>query len=73
MVTPETAVSVPPDDADALTDAVAALLEDEPRRVAMGASGRALAMSRYSWSDIARRLEEIYERVTGRAPTSLAA
>ncbi len=73
VVTPETAVAVAPDDADALTDAVAALLEDEPRRVAMGASGRALAMSRYSWADIARRLEGIYERVTGRAPTSLAA
>ena len=37
-----------------------ALLDDEPRRVAMGVAARALAVERYSWDDIARRLEEIY-------------
>ena len=39
-----------------------ALLGDEPRRVAMGVAARALAVERYAWSDIARRLEGIYER-----------
>ena len=63
VTTPETAVSVVPDDPAALTEAVAALLADEPRRVAMGAAARALALDRYAWGDIARRLEGIYERV----------
>ncbi len=63
VTTPETAVSVVPNDPAALTEAVAALLADEPRRVAMGVSARALAIDRYAWSDIARRLEGIYERV----------
>ncbi len=63
VTTPETAVSVVPNDPAALTEAVAALLADEPRRVAMGVAARALAIDRYAWSDIARRLEGIYERV----------
>ena len=62
VVTGETAISVVPDDPPALAAAVTALLEDEPRRVAMGAAARALALERYAWSDIARRLEGIYER-----------
>ena len=63
VTTPETAVSVAPNDPAALIEAVAALLADEPRRVAMGVSARALAIDRYAWGDIARRLEGIYERV----------
>jgi phosphatidylinositol alpha-mannosyltransferase len=62
VTTPETSVTVPPDDPLALADAIAALLEDEPRRVALGAAARRLAVERYSWSDIARRLEVVYER-----------
>jgi phosphatidyl-myo-inositol alpha-mannosyltransferase len=54
---------VPPGDPRALADAVVALLADEPRRVAMGQAARALAVERYSWTDIARRLEETYLRV----------
>ena len=64
VVTTETAVSVPAGDVAALVDAVEALLADEPRRAAMGGAARQLAEARYSWSDIARRLEEIYEGVT---------
>jgi phosphatidylinositol alpha-mannosyltransferase len=66
VTTPETAISIVPDDPAALTEAVAALLADEPRRVAMGLAARELAVARYSWSDIARRLEDIYERVAAR-------
>jgi phosphatidyl-myo-inositol alpha-mannosyltransferase len=62
VTTPETSVTVPPDDPLALADAIAALLEDEPRRVALGAAARRLAVDRYSWSDIAQRLEVVYER-----------
>jgi glycosyltransferase involved in cell wall biosynthesis len=61
-VTADAAALVPPGDERALAEAVAALLEDEERRVAMGAAARALAAERYAWSDVARRLEATYER-----------
>ena len=64
VVTDDTAVPVPAGDTGALVDAVESLLADEPRRAAMGAAARRLAEERYSWRDIARRLEEIYVRVT---------
>lgn len=57
-------VSVPPGDANALADAVCALVEDEARRERLGEGARALAVERYSWSRIAQRLSEIYEQVT---------
>ena len=38
---------------------------DEPRRVRMGESARDLAVERYAWPTIARRLEEVYSSVTG--------
>jgi phosphatidylinositol alpha-mannosyltransferase len=66
VMTKETSVAVPPDSAEALTDAVVALLEDEPRRATMGAVARRLAEERYSWDEIARSLVSIYEGVLGR-------
>jgi phosphatidyl-myo-inositol alpha-mannosyltransferase len=62
--TSDVAELVPPGDTVALTDAVVGLLENEPRRVAMGRAARVLAEERYSWTDVARRLDEIYARVT---------
>ena len=62
VLTPEAAVPVTPDDPVVLTEAVVSLLADEPRRVAMGAAARQVALQRYAWSDIAARLEGIYER-----------
>ena len=67
VVTPETAVTVPPGDVEALVGAVASLLADEPVRAAMGAAARRRAEEHYAWPDVARRLEEIYERVVARA------
>ncbi|HSX21600.1 MAG TPA: glycosyltransferase family 4 protein [Gaiellaceae bacterium] len=61
VMTPETAVMFPPGDERALTEAVVALLEDEPRRQALGTAGRRLAQDRYSWEAIARRLLDTYE------------
>jgi phosphatidylinositol alpha-mannosyltransferase len=63
VVTPAAATLVPPGDERALADAVVALLGDEPRRAEMGRAARALAEERYAWSDVARRLEQTYERV----------
>jgi phosphatidylinositol alpha-mannosyltransferase len=64
VMTKEAAVSFPAGDERALADAVGALLADEPRRVALGDGARRIAVERYSWDDIARRLQEIYEEVT---------
>ena len=73
VTTPATAVTVTPDDPLRLADAIVALLEDEPRRATMGAAARQLAVDRYSWGDIARRLEAVYEAAMGRRPAMAAA
>jgi glycosyltransferase involved in cell wall biosynthesis len=56
-------VLVPPGDAAALAEGLVGLLEDEPRRRALGESARRLAVERYSWGTIAERLEQIYRQV----------
>jgi len=63
VATPEAALLVPPSDPDALADAVADVLSDEPRRVEMGRAARAHALANFAWDDIARRLEETYLEV----------
>jgi phosphatidyl-myo-inositol alpha-mannosyltransferase len=63
VMTREAAVSFRAGDERALADAVAGLLDDESRRAALGEGARRLALERYSWDDIARRLQEIYEAV----------
>jgi phosphatidylinositol alpha-mannosyltransferase len=65
VMTEDTAVAVPPGDPAALANALVALVEDEPRRRSLGAAARELAIERYAWDDIARRLAGIYELVSG--------
>jgi phosphatidylinositol alpha-mannosyltransferase len=73
VVTSGTALAVPPDDPAALADAIESLLADEPRRAAMGAAARELAIARYGWSDVARRLEIVYESALAGAREPVAA
>jgi phosphatidylinositol alpha-mannosyltransferase len=73
VMTDEVGVTFPAGDERALADALVRLLEDEPRRVALGTAARELAIRRYSWDDIARRLLGIYELVTGRSREAAAA
>jgi phosphatidyl-myo-inositol alpha-mannosyltransferase len=61
VMTDETGLLVPPGDPGALTEAVAELLANEPRREACGGAARRLALERYSWDDLARRLAAVYE------------
>jgi phosphatidylinositol alpha-mannosyltransferase len=63
VVTEETGALVPPGDADALAETVAALLADEPARAERGRAARERAMSEYAWPLLARRLADCYERV----------
>jgi phosphatidylinositol alpha-mannosyltransferase len=65
VMTPDTGLSVPPGDPHALAQGLVALLEDEPRRRALGAAARELARERYAWPDVAARLARIYELVAG--------
>jgi phosphatidyl-myo-inositol alpha-mannosyltransferase len=73
VMTDKVGVAFPAGDERALADALVRLLEDEPRRAALGAGARELAIRRYSWGDIARRLLEIYEIVTGHSRAAAAA
>jgi phosphatidylinositol alpha-mannosyltransferase len=63
LVTPETGALAPPGDAAALAAAIAAMLADEPARVARGRAARELAETQYAWPLLARRLQDCYERV----------
>jgi phosphatidylinositol alpha-mannosyltransferase len=65
VMTPGTGITVPPGDVDALARGVVELLEDEPRREALGRAARSLAEENYAWDDIARRLLDVYEQALG--------
>jgi phosphatidyl-myo-inositol alpha-mannosyltransferase len=66
VVTEETGTLVPPDDPEALADAIEALLADEPARAERGRAARERATSEYAWPLLARRLADCYERVLAR-------
>jgi phosphatidylinositol alpha-mannosyltransferase len=65
VLEPAASVSVPPGDERALVDAVCDLVSDEERREQLGNAAREIAVERYSWPGIARRLEGVYQQVTG--------
>jgi len=73
VLEPEASVAIAPDDPAALVEAVSALVENEPRREAMGLAARGIAVERYAWPRIARKLEKIYEGVTGMSGEARAA
>jgi len=65
----ETGSLVPPRDPDALADALRELLRRPERRQRYGRCGVDLARARYSWSSVAARTVEAYERtLAGRVP-----
>ncbi len=66
VVTEETGTLVPPGDAGALAEKIAALLLDEPVRAARGRAARERAVSEYAWPLLARRLAACYESVLAR-------
>jgi phosphatidylinositol alpha-mannosyltransferase len=72
VMTKDAAISFPAGNERWLADALAQLLEDEPRRAALGEGARRQALERYSWDDIGRRLVEIYELVAGRQHQAVA-
>ena len=73
VMTEEAGVSFPAGDHRALAAALVGLMEDDPRRARLGEGARTLAVERYSWDDVGRRLVEIYEHVTGHVQMERAA
>jgi phosphatidylinositol alpha-mannosyltransferase len=67
VMTKEAGVSFPAGDTAALTEAVVGLLGEESRRVRLGEGARRIAVERYSWHDIGRRLVGIYERAAAQS------
>lgn len=53
----------PEGDAAALAAALQGLLDNEPRRVALAAAGRARALAHYTWDHVARQYRDVYEEV----------
>jgi glycosyltransferase involved in cell wall biosynthesis len=56
----ETGVMVPPRDAEAVAEAVAALLADPERRTMLGAAGYRRVRSRYTWPKVADSMLDVY-------------
>jgi phosphatidylinositol alpha-mannosyltransferase len=73
VMSDEAGLMVPPDDPQALADALVELLTDEQRRRVLGANARLIAQEYYGWDGIARRLLGIYERVLEVEPTTAVA
>ncbi len=57
----ETGLLVPPDDADALGEAIARLLDDEPLRERLGAAGRQRMQNDFSTATMADAHRVLYE------------
>lgn len=58
-----TGLLVPPEDPQALAEAIVSLLSDEDLAARMGAEGRRFAESSFDWGDIAARTEALYREV----------
>jgi glycosyltransferase involved in cell wall biosynthesis len=71
-IAPSEAAILVPAQEGALAEAMAALLEDGPRRARMGARGRELVATHYTWTRIAARLDDIYRRVVEEAGGRIA-
>jgi glycosyltransferase involved in cell wall biosynthesis len=61
-------VETPGDDMHAFTAAVNALLSDPARRALLGANGRELVRSRFTWEGIVRDLQWVYEWILDGKP-----
>lgn len=63
IVTPETGITVPPEDPKALCDAINTLLADPKRRKKMGRAGRIWVESNFSWPVAARNTLDTYRDI----------
>ena len=59
----QTGLLVPPDEPQALTDALNTLARDQERAEAMGEAGRQRAISDFDWTSIASQTAKLYQEV----------
>jgi glycosyltransferase involved in cell wall biosynthesis len=64
---------VPSGDADALAAAIAGLIDDSPRRKAMGAAGRRMVLERYGADRMVNELKQIYGALLERKTLNVGA
>jgi glycosyltransferase involved in cell wall biosynthesis len=69
----ECGLLVEPGSAIALAEAIAALLDDPARRVAMGEAGRRRVERQFTWRRAAERTVEVYHELLDREPAERAA
>ena len=67
-VTGEAALLVPPGDPEELSAALGGLLDDEPARTRLGASGLARVRERFAWPAVAAATEALYLKVINGEP-----
>lgn len=65
-----TGFSVPPNDADALAEALLAILSDRERAERMGQAGRTFALNHLTEDHVVENFLDVYHRITGIAPRS---
>jgi alpha-maltose-1-phosphate synthase len=65
----ETGLLVPPDEPEALADALNALARDPERAKAMGQAGRQRAISEFDWTSIALQTAKLYQQVAASTVT----
>lgn len=60
VVAEQTGWVVPPEDVDALAEAIVQALTDRPKTLEMGQAAKSRVNSKYSWATIARRTHDLY-------------
>jgi glycosyltransferase involved in cell wall biosynthesis len=65
----ETGILVPPDDEDAMRDALVRIVAGDEERRRMGEKAYEASRGRYSWPALAKRVAEVYAEVADTAPT----
>jgi glycosyltransferase involved in cell wall biosynthesis len=71
----ETGLLVPPDDEDAMVEALVRMVNEPGERARMGAVAYERSRSRYSWPALAERVARVYDEVAKPAdpPNTLSA
>ncbi len=66
----ENGLLVEPEDVRSLTVAMRRLLEDETLRTRLAAAAHAEVVSTYAWSEVSRRIIDVYQSLRGTAPAT---
>ena len=65
----ETGILVPPDDENAMRDALVRIVNDADNRGRMGENAYKTSRSRYSWPALAERVASVYAETADAEPT----